>query len=615
MRQLVCVALFAYAIPSLGQESQPQALQGRVSLGIRSVDVGGADNKFREDVNLDDGARIFDLAVTYVPPAGSQELIDRLELSASNLGGDPFENIHFGAQKFGAYRLNIDRRKSDYFYEDTILPSALATVTASNSGDHHHFDFERIRDTADLDIDLSARTKLNLGLEHTTRIGNSTTTLDIVRDEFELDRPIDESMNEFNVGVQHAWDKITLIFDEQARDFANATDIFLPGASSGENTTDPSELFYFSVDQAYDFRSRGHSLRVLARPTQRTDIQAAWHRETLDLDLTAHEISSGIDFAGAPVATDINGQSAIARDIDVHQIDASFDLTGRLRLTAAMTRRALDQNGSTLFGADQGLGRWDTDSTGFELGLALAVAESVVVSFGASAEDRDIDFSHDFEAELDENTSDTSRDGYFARLEYHGGQGLTLSASLEDNSIDDPFTLGSPTSSDRVKLSTRYDWRNGLGISASYRRSRLENDNSLWTADTDQGDLRLNFRTERVELSAGYSLVDLKRDIDQLVTGGTRQDLFGIHYAARARFLDSSVRWQLNDRIDLGGSLRTYDNDGSYPLARDDFRAFLALDLGASYLAQIVYRNVDYVEDTFDDYDADIVELQFGLRW
>lgn len=54
---------------------------------------------------------------------------------------------------------------------------------------------------------------------------------------------------------------------------------------------------------------------------------------------------------------------------------------------------------------------------------------------------------------------------------------------------------------------------------------------------------------------AGISDIDLERDFQQLVTGGTRQDLFSI-----------------------------------------------------------AYRNVDYKED-LEDYDADIVEIAFGLRW
>jgi hypothetical protein len=158
------------------------------------------------------------------------------------IGGDPFETIHFGLRKYGAYNLKLDRRRSEYFYADTILPAALASVTGSTGGDFHHFDFARVRDTAALDIQLSPATRLSLGLERQTRTGDSTTSLDIERDEFELHRPLDETLDAFTFGVQHAWQRVTLIVEEQLRDFENSSELFLPGASPGQNTTDPAQL-------------------------------------------------------------------------------------------------------------------------------------------------------------------------------------------------------------------------------------------------------------------------------------------------------------------------------------------------------------------------------------
>jgi len=118
-----------------------------------------------------------------------------------------------------------------------------------------------------------------------------------------------------------------------------------------------------------------------------------------------------------------------------------------------------------------------------------------------------------------------------------------------------------------------------------------------------------------VQLSLGYGLIDLDRSIAQLVTGGFRQDLFAIDYAAEVEFTDGSVRLRANDRISAGGYFRLYENSGSFPLKRDDLQGFVEIGFGTNYLVNLSYRSVAYDEDDYDDYDADIVEVSVGYRW
>jgi hypothetical protein len=66
----------------------------------------------------------------------------------------------------------------------------------------------------------------------------------------------------------------------------------------------------------------------------------------------------------------------------------------------------------------------------------------------------------------------------------HLANGLELTASVEDDSIDDPFTLASPTSSTRYKATARWRWSNGLSLAANYRNTDVDNDVSDWLADT-----------------------------------------------------------------------------------------------------------------------------------
>ena len=117
---------------AVAQPGTPQ-MAGSASVGLRSVRVDGSTSKYRENVNLDDGVRLFDATFDF-RAAETGTGVDRVSFDARNLGGDPAETIRMSAQKYGVWNLQLDRRRSEYFYEDVILPPALASVTGSTGG-------------------------------------------------------------------------------------------------------------------------------------------------------------------------------------------------------------------------------------------------------------------------------------------------------------------------------------------------------------------------------------------------------------------------------------------------------------------------------------------------
>lgn len=590
------------------------ALTGSASLGARSVDVTGTDAKYREDVNLDDGLRLFGMQLRYAPRVGEGR-VDRIELDADNLGGDPYESVRLDVRKYGAYHFKLDRRRSEYFYDDTILPAALASVSGSTGGDFHTFDFERIRTNASLDVDVTPATRISLGLERQTRTGESSTTLSLERDEFDVEKPLDESLNGLSFGVQHAWKRVTLIVDEQMRDFENTSELFLPGASAGRNETDAAELQFFRFDQSYDYTSRSHGLRVLAEPTARLDVRVGWRLEDIELDFRGDEQASGTGATGVPFETSRTGPGEVGRDIEIADLALGFAATERVRLVGALRRSTLEQDGALALGPNAGASDWRIATDGYELGAEVAVSPILTVAAGWSREARTSVYGWLYDAVAAGGRHDTDRDGYFARLSLALAGGLALTASVEDNSIDDPFTLASPTSSVRYNVTVRRRWRNGLSVSGSYRNTDVDNDQSNWLADTEQATVRLMYQRPRLQISTGYTRVDLARSVEQAVTAGTRVTVFPIDYAAASMLRDASAYWRLNDRFSIGGELRSYDNHGSFVLERDDWRAIVDVRLGRDYTLRAVYRSLDYTEDAFDSYDAKILELAFGVSW
>jgi hypothetical protein len=603
-----CAVLLCTAVPAVAQ--QDDDFSGEIRVGYRIVDTNGADTKYKEDINLEEGPRLFSLSFDFNPTAeGLSSMVDRIRLDVDNFGGDPFETLSLGVQKHGAFDFRYDRRKSDYFYQDQLLPPSLVDVRTSTGGDFHHFDFERVQDTARLDFQLSDRATLNFGFERFTKRGDSTTTLDIQRDEFELDKPIDESLNAYSAGFSYAWDKVTLTLEERVRDYENAVEIFLPGASEGENTTNAASLDFFFLDQPYDYKSNEHVARVVARPSDRFTVRAQALIQSLDLDLTALETSGGTGFNGSPFTTNDSGSGAIQRDADLFDVDFSYLLTDRVALVGGAYQRSLDQDGDFTFAGDGLEGAWKIDTTGAEAGVEVSATASITVSGGVRWESRDVE--HD----ASDDTETTDHTGFFGTFAYRPSSDFTLTATVDSSSYDDPFALASPTDSRRYRVRAAYKLAGGFSLSGSYLSHTSENDDSGWEATYDQANLRFAYTASTLEASVGYALVDVERDVTRFVNDG--DFVFPIFYEADTDFIDGRVRWKVNPQWVLGGSVLLYQNDGSFGLERDDVRVFVDYLCPAGYTLGVAYRTVDYSEDTysFDDYDADIVELSIGYRW
>ena len=604
-----CVAVFLGASAAGADE-----LSGDILLGWRDVSVGGSVNKYRQHVNLSDGGRLFGLRLDYEREQPLELIPDRINVDLRNLGGDPFENIHIGVRKFGSYNFRYDRRKSEYFYNDLLIDPLDASIDGSTGGDFHHFDFDRVQESISLNARLTPRASADLRFDRYTREGTSTTTRDIQRDEFELEQPIDEENQVVTLGIQYRWDKLTLAVEQRYREFDSLTEVFLAGFSQGENPGDLTTLDFYFFDQPYGYDSNETQVSLTGRPTDRFDWRFSTSIVDLDLDVRASERAMGIDFMGNPFTVDESGVGKINREVGFYDFESSFVVTDAISMVAAARQQRLDQDGSLAIGSDGGRSDWKIDTTGVELGLQFVVSPELTIVAGWSAENRETDVTQEAESATSAINSDTDRNGFYATLRYRPSDRLDVNARVESNRIDDPFTLASPTDTLRYRLRGRYRFANGVMIAASHKINDLDNDNTGWTARNEQTDIRLTYDTERLQLSAGASVIDLERDFEQLVTGGFRQDLFAVAYRGDTTFVDGRIVYRATDTITIGAGLRNYDNNGSFPSERRDADLFIEYGLPKNYRVRLSYQNVDYDED-LEDYDADIVEIAFGLGW
>ena len=584
---------------------------GHMDVSVRAVGISGEKRKYRQYVNLDSGVRLTSLAVV-VKPENKMRLPDLLELRLAGLGGDPFERAGLTVRKFGKYQLKFDRHKSDYFYEDLLLRPQDASVEHSSGGDFHHFDLERVRDRGSIKWMVSDRTTLSLDFNGYTKRGDNTTTLDIEREEFELDQPVDESLAQYRATLQHNWEHISLIVSERWHEYQNHSAVFLPGFSVGLEPAAPTELDYFFLDQPYGYDGLEHSLKLHGALLENLKFSVNAIDFGIDLDLDARERSQGLDFVGTPFVRDISGSGRVVRDTLLLDSAVDYAFSDRVEVGVRVNRRRLSQQGVVMFEEDPRSSAWDIEKTSLEFAVRWQINDAFRVASGWSWENRRHEFLYDSN---DSQNERTERDGLYLRFDYRPHRRASLVVSIEDNGVDDPFTSASATANQRVRVRGRYLWESGLGVDVSYRQTWRDNDNSKWKSVDRQTSLRLSHTLDRLTFGLGIAEIDVEHEIDQLVTGGFRQDLFAVAYLADAQFVDGSVHYQLDDKVDISLAFRRYRNDGSFSIDRDDARASVAYRLAQNYLLRIAYRNVDYNEDALEKFGADIWELSLRYDW
>ena len=612
MRGIVLRLLLVVVAPGI---ARADVVEGEIAIGYRNVSVDGSRAKYDQDVNLDDGARLFDLRLSIRPDDASPLTPDAVTLDARNLGGDPFEQLRLDVRKYGRYAFRANRRRSAWFYDDILVLPADASIEGSTGGDFHRFDVERVHDDVSLTIEATERAQFVIGFDRQRKTGESTTTLDISRDEFELDAPVDETLETWRIGARYRWPSLRLSLDERIRDYASLGERFLPGFSVGENPGDLTTVDFYFLDEPYRFRSYEHTATVHFEPGQRFRSTARILVGDLDLDTDVEERSGGIDFMGNPFSTDIAGGGSIERESTAQSLDLSYSVTDRIDLIAGLRHRSLDQVGAIDFGtAEGGTSRWDIENQAYDLGIAVAPRDDLTLAAGWRRERRDL-FFRDQQAGADPVTEAERSDAdlFYATLDYRPMPGLGVSLSLNDRQIDDPFSLATPADARRFRIRARWKGDNGFSAVVSHLHTTRDNDVAQWSHDSSQTSLRIAYSSESLLVSAGTTRADVDRDYMRLVTGGFRQDLFDVAYSADTSYDDLLVRWSARERLDIGAALRRYDNDGSFPVQRDDFRLFASIGIAEGYVLDLSWREIDYEEAAIEAYDAGLFEAVLRL--
>ncbi len=587
---------------------------GNFMFGYRFVDTSGADFKYKEDINLDDGVRLFDFNLSYRPGDKLKKLLDRLDINVYNFGGDPFETLRISVQKNGKYKFLYDRKKAAYFYHD------LHEVGSGGLYDLHTFDFERISDSGMLKIWLRNNSHFYLNFDRYTKKGDSVTTFDINRIEFEFDKPIREDSRTVTVGLDVNLKRYSFVLEEKIQDYENSNSLFLPGyADGGAGTSYPSALSFFVINQPYEFRTYTHTFKFVARPINNLLIAGSAQASELSMDLSYSEEANGINLFGTKFMYSYSGEGNFFRDFQLLDLDVSYLLFDKLAIIGAVRYNNLDQNGQLKVGnegEDVDLG---IDTLGVEGGLEYQFSPQFALTLGYRFETRDLEGTETVTYE-----ERTKRNGFFGNLKAEITKNIKLTLDYQHGDYDDPYTLISPTSLNRLKATAKLRSEQ-LDISGSLLWSKIKNDiyDELWESEKVQLSLRGGYHNQTVKIFGGYSFIGIEHESVRTVafppswSGPAGTFLWDIFYEGKSHLLDASLHVNLENNWRIGGYWNYYKNNGFWEISRAMLKGYLQYTFNNGLITQVGYRYVDFKEASsgFNDYKANIFEVSFGYRW
>lgn len=610
---LLCVFLCSLTTVSLragDEKKENDGFSGSFMIGYRSVDIDGMETKYMEDINLDTGPRLFHLKLHYVPEGNIKKFFDRFDLSVSNFGGDPFETFSIDVVKYGKYKFQYDRRKSTYFYNDNFT-----------GGDYHTFDFDRINDSAMLKVWMGTNAHVYMDFNRWTKKGESTTSYDFDRVEFEFDKPIDEDSMDITVGVDYAGKGFSIVLEEKFQDYENANSLFLPGyTDGGEFSNYPSALYFFTLNMPYSMEGNTHTARFSAAPFKNLMLKGSAQIIKQDSSISYLEDAMGVDYLGGGYIYTNGGSGDFTRKMQMYDVDFSYLLSSKLAVVGAFRYNNFEQTGSFTAGAETTPMELKYETGGVEGGIQYQPSSKLGVTVGYRFERRDVED----EVEIEEENAPTDNSGFYGNINLKLSKSFALTADYQNGTYKNPFTLVSPSDFNRFRLTAKIKSKM-FYANASFLLNKTENDDAevTWKSTKNQFNLRFGYSGKMVHFFAGYALIDVTREGDRAIyyppawAGGDGTFDWDIMYEGKSNLFDAYLSFSLAKTWDLGGYFNSYSNTGSWELSRSTLKLFLKYECVRGFVGQLGYRMVDFKEKEFgtNDYKANIFEVSFGYKW
>jgi len=239
-------------------------------VGYRWRSLDGNVNKYKSDLNYDNGFRFFDTNFLMESPSGKGKYFDSLLITNTGWGSDPSGATRFNMEKTGWYKFNSNVRRVNYFNNlyNFANPSGFAdSEHAFNT--HNNF--------GDFDLTLAPqneRLRITMGGSFSEANGPGITTERFFSDEYPITSRTDYKSNDFRIGAEG-----TLIgFDwgllQGFRDFKDRSSAFLTASHPGNNPANQSRLDSLSKTSPVDGHAYYTNFRLHRTFAERFDFTA-----------------------------------------------------------------------------------------------------------------------------------------------------------------------------------------------------------------------------------------------------------------------------------------------------------------------------------------------------
>ena len=609
----ITLALFVLSAAfSLQAEDTSKNLHGKLLFGYRFVDTTGTVERYKQDINLDEGLRLFNFNLQITPNETFKNLFDRIDINMNNFGGDPYETFRLAIQKSGRYKFQYDRRKSNYFYADQH------EISGGHLYNPFTFNFDRTMDNMFFKFLMHKNVDLYVNFDRYSKNGESVLTLDINRIEFEFDKPIEENFKEFAIGIDFHMNNFSFVFEEKVMDYENANSLFLPGAiDGGEGARYPSELNYFTLDQPYDLKTYTHTFKATARAFDRLLIKGFAQISNQDMDLAYAEEADGINYLGRFFTYGQSGSGNFERKINLFDFDVTYLMSDNLAFVGAFRFQDFDQSGHLTVDGEKEEAMLKYNTKAAEGGLQYQFSPRMALTAGYRYEIRKLDGT---ETVAYEDT--TTRNGLFGNLKW-SSRVFKLTADYQFGDYKDPYTLISPTSFHRFRFTAKANIKD-FNFSGSFlwNQAKSEVYDDSWNSTKNQLILRVGYHGRKIQVFGGYSLIDVEHKGDRIIAyppswEGPGSFPWDILYEGKSNLLDAFLSVDVANNWKIGGYMNVYWNRGFWEIDRFTLKIYVEHTFKNGLVTQIGYRYVDFEEKLsgFNDYSANIFEISFGYNW
>jgi hypothetical protein len=587
-----------------------------VEVGYRFTDISGNEAMYRTQINEDEGLLIRALTIS------SQDF--RLDLS--DVGVGPASSLRLETRRDGLYRFNVRYRRADAF---SALPSfALGQHT-----------FDRTRDVLDADLEILRWSAIKpfVGYSWNRYEGPGTTTWHVGQDEFLLSQDLRDTDREIRVGAGFEVGPVQGQFTQGWRSFSGRESLTLaPGANNGNNSGPvvgrPITIGELTREERTDADTPFTTLYVTGQATSRIRLIGNFARFAADSDSDGSDAVTGslASFALGRFFTGISESSTARAKNTTWRGGARAEIVfnDKVDLTAGYRREHRELDGSALIrtiylqsvtfgGADprdievilNATNALEREEDVLDAGVSVRPLTPLALRVGISQSSTDVTVTPD----LSEIVVNGNQGGTFDRRVRtflldgsYTKSGLTLGASVERNSANDPILRTDFIDRDRYRV--RAGWKAPKWFRAGLTADETKQSNS----EPQFGyDATLRQYTADLELTPVSALTlrgstsRFRSDSNILIRRPENFTTEESIHLEKGKSIEGglSLNWS---RLTFDGDLSHFENEGSLPFELDRSRARLTVQLHAAFGIGAEWARDEYTEAAFTvaDYEA-----------